>query len=211
MFITAGEFRGDDDQVHGLGPVRRRQENVRRQIGIPQRGVTVRSLFEGAGAVDQTVAPQQVTDAVPVGAGAVFFRYIDQVGNAVEVGFFQQSGGGQTFSTDSGQGDDVVLRTVTAGLEFGDHFRGAASAVGDDLGAGLGLERGGDVAQCGEAGVIRPGQQTQGLAGKPCVAGAGPDEGHAQGRRCYRGDADGFNELTPVQIMLAHEGLPLFF
>ena len=35
VFVTAGQFRGDDDQVHGLGPVRRRQEDIRRQLCIP--------------------------------------------------------------------------------------------------------------------------------------------------------------------------------
>ncbi|MNN20054.1 hypothetical protein D3C81_1333140 [compost metagenome] len=210
VLVTTGQFGGDDDQVHGLGPVRRRQEDVRRRVGIPQGGVAGRGFFLGAGAVDQTVAPQQVTDTVAIGAGAVFLRYIDQVGNAVEVGFFQQVGGGQTFGADACQGDDVVLRTITTGLELGDHFRGAAGAVGDDLAAVLVLEGCGDVAQCSQAGVIGPGQQTQGLAGKTCVAGIGLDERHAHGCRCNRGYAHGLDELTSVQIMLAHYGLPLF-
>ena len=144
-----------------------------------------------------------------VGTGAVFFRYVEQVGNAVEVGLFQQAGGGQAFGTDPGQGDDVVLRAITCGLELGDHFRGAAGAVGDDLGAGLGLEGRGDVAQCRQARVIGPGQQTQGLALKARVTGVGADERHAHGGGRHRGNPNGLDELSSVQIMLAHKGLPL--
>jgi hypothetical protein len=61
-----------------------------------------------------------------------------------------------------------------------------------------------------QAGVIGPGQQAQGLAGKACIAGISLDERQAHGRRCYRGNAHGLDELTSVQIMLAHDGLPLF-
>ncbi|MNE74671.1 hypothetical protein D3C80_1707640 [compost metagenome] len=101
------------------------------------------------------------------------------------------------------------MRAIATGLELGDHLRGAAGAVGDDLGTGLGFKGRGNVAQRGKPGVIGPGQQAQGLALETGIAGAGANERHAHGRRGNRGDTYGLDELSSVQIMLAHGGLPL--
>ncbi|MND93875.1 hypothetical protein D3C80_860770 [compost metagenome] len=211
VFVTTGKLGSDDDQVHGLGPVRWRQEQVAGQVLVPQRGVAGGHVLDRAGAVDQAVAPQQVTDAMAIGAGAVFFRYVDNVGDAVEVGLFQKTGTGQAFGTNAGQGNDVVLRAIATGLELGDHFRGAAGAVGNDLGAGLGLEGCGDIAQRSQARVIGPGQQAQGLALEFGVAGLGVDEWHGHGGGGNRSHTHGFDELPSVQIMLAHYGLLFIF
>ncbi len=136
-----------------------------------------------------------------VGAGAKARVHALQVGQLVEVGLFQQAGMGQGDGAHAGQGDHVVLRAVAAGLELGHHLRGAAGAVGDDLGAGLGLEGFGDVAQHGQAGIVRPGQQAQRLAGELAGLAQGMQCGKTQGSRGQAQGGGGLDQRASADIV----------